>query len=320
MVSWITGPTDRVIIFPHQNMAKASNTSSGPKFVRFFWPLIRSLQKLGGSGTASEVIEAIVNDEKIPEKTQQERLKSGGLRLNNQIYFARQYLLWAGYVSSSSRGIWTLTESGQNLKELKHEDAVKLMYSIHKQKSAKADSPVTADVIENGLEASENEGTSSNIVPEVAHDYRHEALTRLRTLSPKGFEHFCKRLLRESGFERVEVTGGPKDKGIDGEGLLKLNSFMSFRVVFQCKRYADSVTSNHISTFRGSIPSSADKGILITTGYFTSDAIKMAQEKGLKPIELINGDQLVKLMEELQLGLKQTYVVDKVFFDEFTEG
>ena len=67
-------------------------------------------------------------------------------------------------------------------------------------------------------------------------------------------------------------------------------------------------------------PSSADKGILITTGYFTSDAVKMAQEKGLKPIELINGDQLVKLMEELQLGLRQTYVVDQEFFDDFADG
>lgn len=303
-------------------MAKKSDTTtSGPKFVQFFWPLIRSLQKLGGSGTASEVIERIVQDEKIPENVQQERLKSGGLRLNNQIYFARQYLVWAGLVSSSARGVWTLTETGQAMKGLKHEDAVKLCYQIHasqREKSQKSPGDSTAEPANTDPDLAEDETNAE--ASEIPADYRREALRRLCSLTPKGFEHFCKRLLRESGFERVEVTGGPKDKGIDGEGLLKLNSFMSFRVVFQCKRYADAVTSSHISTFRGSIPSSADKGILITTGYFTSDAIRMAQEKGLKPIELINGDQLVKLMEELQLGLRQTYVVDQDFFDDFGDG
>jgi len=150
--------------------------------------------------------------------------------------------------------------------------------------------------------------------------YKASVLERLRAgLTPKGFEHFCVRLLREYGFEGLNVTGGPKDKGIDGNGILKLNPFMSFRVVFQCKRYAEAVTSSHIATFRGSIPSSADKGILLTTGYFTPDAIKMAQEPALKPIELIDGDQLVKLMEKMELGLKPTYVVDAEFFNDFEE-
>ena len=292
---------------------KKKSSDSGPQFVRFFWPLVRSLQKLGGSGTASEVIQMIVQDEKIPENIQLEKLKSGGLRVNNQIYFSRQYLLWAGYVTSSSRGVWTLTESGQSIKGMSQEDAIK----IFKEQSAAHGPNANKKKTDKGVEGRDAEDESDN--PEVieTNDYKKQALARVYGLSPKGFEHFCKRLLRESGFERVEVTGGPKDKGIDGEGLLKLNSFMSFRVVFQCKRYAEAVTSSHISTFRGSIPSSADKGILITTGYFTSDAIKMAQEKGLKPIELINGDQLVRLMEELQLGLRPTYLVDDDFFDDF---
>lgn len=115
----------------------------------------------------------------------------------------------------------------------------------------------------------------------------------------------------------MEVTGGPKDKGLDGHGILKVNPFVSFRVVFQCKRYADAVTSREVSEFRGSIPGNADKGLLITTGYFTSDATKLAQEPSLFPIELVDGEQIVDLLEKLKLGLKATYKVDEDFFQEF---
>jgi restriction system protein len=92
---------------------------------------------------------------------------------------------------------------------------------------------------------------------------------------------------------------------------------VSFRVVFQCKRYDGSVTSGEVSEFRGSIPSNADKGLLITTGSFTSDAKKRAQEPGLLPVELINGEQLIKIMEKMKLGLKATYEVNHEFFDDF---
>jgi restriction system protein len=98
---------------------------------------------------------------------------------------------------------------------------------------------------------------------------------------------------------------------------LKVNPFVSFRVIFQCKRYDGSVISSQVAEFRGNIPSNAGKGLLITTGYLTSDAKKRAQEPGLLSIELIDGEQLIKLMEEMQLGLKPTYEVDYGFFNDF---
>jgi restriction system protein len=55
----------------------------------------------------------------------------------------------------------------------------------------------------------------------------------------------------------------------------------------------------------------------MTTGYFTADAIKMAQEPSMKPIELIDGDQIIALLEKLQLGLKPTYSMDEEFFEDF---
>jgi restriction system protein len=56
---------------------------------------------------------------------------------------------------------------------------------------------------------------------------------------------------------------------------------------------------------------------MITTGYFTSDAKSLAQNPGLKPIELIDGDQLIELLEKMELGLKPTFIVDEDFFDGF---
>ena len=63
----------------------------------------------------------------------------------------------------------------------------------------------------------------------------------------------------------------------------------------------------------------ADKGIIITTGNFTVAAKKEARRDGAKPIELVNGDDLIELFESLELGLtpRVTYDVDEKFFDEF---
>jgi len=277
----------------------------GPEFVKWFNPLLTALKQLGGSGSASEVIATIAENENVPESVQQEKLKSGGLRFNNQIHFARQYLVWAGLLASSQRGVWTLTEKGTST-SLSHGEGINIFreqHLLHKKKS-ETDGNMLAESDEEIAEE-----------PEIG--YKERLIEKLKTLSPSGFEHFSKRLLREYGFEKLEVTGGPKDKGIDGMGILKINPFVSFRVAFQCKRYDQAVVSSAISTFRGSIPSSVDKGIMITTGYFTSDAKSLAQDPGLKPIELIDGDQLIELLEKMELGLKPTFIVDEEFFEGF---
>ena len=67
-------------------------------------------------------------------------------------------------------------------------------------------------------------------------------LRRIQTIEPSAFERLCQRMLRESGFTRVEVTGKSGDGGIDGAGVLRVN-LISFQVLFQCKRYKGSVGS-----------------------------------------------------------------------------
>ena len=153
-------------------------------------------------------------------------------------------------------------------------------------------------------------------------DYRTEALEVLLALPPYGFERLAQRLLREAGFTQVAVTGKTGDGGIDGYGTLQINHLVSFKVLFQCKRYAKSVSSPQVRDFRGAMAGRADKGIIITTGTFTAEAKREATRDGVPPIELIDSDKLLDMLESLELGLRPvtTFEVDHGFFAEFGDA
>jgi restriction system protein len=148
---------------------------------------------------------------------------------------------------------------------------------------------------------------------------RRTLLDVLKSLPPEGFERVSQRLLRESGFERVIVTGRSGDGGIDGHGILQVNPFVSFTVLFQCKRYSGAVSASQVRDFRGAMMGRADKGITITTGTFTTEATKEARRDGAPPIELVDGETLAQMFERLELGVKPKtiYEVDEAFFDEY---
>jgi len=136
-----------------------------------------------------------------------------------------------------------------------------------------------------------------------------------KVIDPSSFERLIQRLLRESGFVQVEVTGRTGDGGIDGKGIARIHGFMSFHVVFQCKRYQGIVSASHIRDFRGAMVGQADKGLFITTGTFSRDAIKEATRDGAPPIDLVDGDQLADKLKEFGLGI-QTAMIESVSVDE----
>ena len=146
-----------------------------------------------------------------------------------------------------------------------------------------------------------------------------QLLDLLGGLPPSGFERFCQRLLRESGFQQVIVTGKSQDGGIDGHGLLQVNVLVSVKVLFQCKRYAGSVTPSQVRDSRGAMAGRADKGIILTTGTFSSEAHREALRDGVPPIELVDVERLVAMLEELELGLApvKAWCIDSDFFREF---
>lgn len=138
-------------------------------------------------------------------------------------------------------------------------------------------------------------------------DWAEGLLAILLRLEPDAFERLCQRVLRESGFTKVEVTGRSGDGGIDGAGVLRVN-LISFHVRFQCKRYAGAVPAKEIRDFRGAMVGRADKGLFMTTGRFTRDAAREAVRDGAPAIDLIDGTTLCELLKDLKLGVSTELV------------
>ena len=282
----------------------------GSQFVRYFGPLLDALRGLGGSGTPDEVVERIANDLGLSDEIQNDLLPSGQPRYRNQVAWARFYLVREGLLDSSKRGVWSLTEQGRGT-TLSLDQAREIFlkqvrfYQEQRRQKKQTPEPVAEQVAED-----------TGATPE---DFRGELIDLLLKLPPSGFERLSQRLLREAGFIQVVVTGSSGDGGIDGYGTLQINPLVSFKVLFQCKRYTKSVSPSHVRDFRGAMAGRADKGIIITTGTFTAEARREASRDGVPPIELIDGEKLVDMLEHLELGLKPvtTYEIDKLFFVEF---
>lgn len=109
--------------------------------------------------------------------------------------------------------------------------------------------------------------------------------------------------------------GPPWRWGIDGAGVLRV-SLLSFRVLFQCKRFAGSVSPSAIRDFRGAIAGRADRGLFITAGTFTAEAGREAAREGAQTIDLIDGDYLCDLLKEYGLGVEVVESIDRAFFED----
>ena len=285
--------------------------SKGPDFIKYFVPIIEILKELGGSGKPAEVTDLVIDKYSISEKDLELRNKNGGSTVKNRIAWARFYLVKGGVLDSTRRGIWLLKPNYADLFDPSDPNG---FFSRTQDLFA----------VKPGETALTTVGSAEAIHHEIEQkvedeNYREQVLDIIKALPPAGFERLCQRLLRESGFSQVKVTGKSGDGGIDGYGVLELNPLMSFKVLFQSKRYKDVVTTDKVRDFRGAMAGRADKGIIITTGRFTQDAKNEAVRDGVPPIELVDGEKLVSMFENLEFGLKPrtVYDVDHDFFKEF---
>jgi restriction system protein len=276
-------------------------------------PVLRALDGLGGSARPAAVVLAVAIDLEVSEEEQAKLLPSKSQRsFDNKVAWARFYLAKEGLVDSSQRGVWSLTESGRTKRDLSHAEALEIFKRQHAifAKSKSAPAPEEDEIV-----APESAfGAVTGVT-----NFREEFLTRLQGLPPAGFERFARRLLLESGFQEVQVTGKSGDGGIDGIGRLQVNPMVSTKVLFQCKRYVGSVGSKEIRDFRGAMAGRSENRIIITKGSFTNDARQEAIRDGVAPIELVDGVRLVALCEDLRLGLSPvtTFELDAQFFSEF---
>jgi restriction system protein len=296
-------------------VAKRNDRLQGPKFVQYFAPIVDGLKSMGGSGRPAEVTDWVANALGVSDDERSELTSTGIVRFDNAVAWARFYLAKSGIIDASKRGVWTLTEKGRGMSTPSHDQA----YAIFKNVQSgfeRGESKVANEKVD-----AEQDAPSEETAFSAGSNHRARVIDALMSLSPTGFEAFAQRLLRESGFQGVTVTGRSGDGGIDGNGILQVNPLVSFKVLFQCKRYAGSVGAGTIRDFRGAMMGRADKGIILTTGSFSSDARKEAVRDGVPPIELVDAEKLVNMLEDLELGLRpvRAYQIDQSFFGEFKD-
>lgn len=259
-----------------------------PTYDELFNPLIKALQNLGGSASIPEQEEEVAKLLKLTDKEIAEIHRGNRTKLSYRLAWARNYLKRYGILENSKRGVWSLSPEGLKVTHVNKEEVKKKVVALDKQERKKKE--------DNG-ELFEDDTPES---------WEDELLNLVKSISPTSFERLCQRLLRESGFIQVEVTGRSGDGGIDGKGVVRLGGLLSFHVLFQAKRYKGNVPPSVVRDFRGALVGRADKGLIISTGSFSREARAEAQRDGATPIDLIDGEDLIEKLKLLSIGINVT--------------
>ena len=297
-----------------------------PTHVEMAWPTLQVLEQHGGSASRQEIDAGIAQIMNLSDEVLEQLQGSGpGLKVHYRASWTRTYLKRMDAIDNSRHGVWSLTDYGRQLdaetnfqerfREIGREAAERSRSKAAASESSPA--PLSSPDRQDDLLV-DPEGD----LPE-EDTWQDALLATLREMPSDAFERLCQRMLREHGFTKVEVTGGPGDEGIDGMGVLRVG-LVSFQVVFQCKRYEGRVSSKQIRDFRGAMMGRADKGLVLTTGHFSPSAEREAVRDGAPAIDLIDGEELCQLLKERDLGVR-TEMVEQVsvvpaFFEQFERG
>jgi restriction system protein len=269
-----------------------------PAFKELFNLVVDALNKSGGAATIKEIDEYVEGNllatktiTELEAQLPHNPNRPDRTELQYRLAWARTYLKKTGFLENSERGIWVLT-------------ALARAQKINSKQIVREVGRGLAEIAATG----QSQLSTTDIALAEDQSWEEQLLAELVTIDPAAFERLCQRLLREAGFTQVEVTGRAGDGGIDGRGIMKLGELLSFHVFFQCKRYRGQVSSGELRDFRGAMVGRGDKGLFITTGGFTRDAMKEATRDGAPPIELVDGDALCTLLKTHRLGVSTALV------------
>lgn len=278
-----------------------------PSFEDYFRPTVECLKARGGSMTIEEMEDAVATT--LPLSDELRAIPHGDgprSQFDYELAWVRTYLKKVGALENSERGVWRLTPLGATMTESELRSVPRKVREIDRQKREERSATLSSDI----EIASTEDVTEGN--------WKDALLAALLAISPDSFERLCQRILRESGFTKVEVTGRSGDGGIDGTGVLRVN-LLSFHVLFQSKRIRGSVGASIIRDFRGAMVGRTDKGLVITTGSFTPEARREATRDGAPAIDLVDGDALCDLLKQFKLGVEVRLVeeieINAIYFD-----
>ena len=285
-----------------------------PKYFEFFAPVMECLLDEKEHST-KDIRNYCVSYYSITEEELQERLTSGQYKYSNRIAWAEIYLKNAGLIESPSRSKYIITTLGKQARQFKGEKEQKsIANSMDNSTCNDSESPELSlqdpqeqlDTISRQL----NESLAINLMQKVL------------KMSPYDFEKLVVQLLEKMGYGEPSVTKKSGDAGIDGS--IKADKFGFDTIYVQAKQWKlDSTVSRpEIQKFLGAlVGKGASKGLFITTAKYSNEAIQLANQKMPQKIVLVDGDMLIHLMIEYNLGVHIETIyefkqIDDAFFDD----
>jgi len=299
-----------------------------PDFQSFMLPLLKFASD-GKEHSQSEASEALSHHFSITEPERREMLPSGRqTRFNNRVAWANVYLRKSGFLESTRRGRFKITDRGQEI--LRSNPAridVKFLMKNGDAEFREFHRPSRPDG--NHEEPSiETVRTPREIMDagyqEMRRDLSQEIIKRIKSSSPRFFEHLVVELLVAMGYggsrkDAGEAVGQSGDGGVDG--IIKEDRLGLDVIYLQAKRWEGTVGRPIVQAFAGSLEGHrARKGVLITTSQFSPDALDYVTRIE-KKIVLIDGDELAKLMIDYGIGVAAdaTYEIKRLDTDYFEE-
>ena len=265
-----------------------------PDFQSFFLPLLRFAAD-GEVHGLQEVYAAMAEYFKLTDTDQKEMLPSRTQAVyKNRVAWARTYLAKAMLLESPKRGSFRITERGKNLladdpstirvSQLK---AYPEFVAFHSQGGDTGKNGKPSVLIEDGDEKSSTPDEVFELAyQELRAGLAAELLSLVSNNSPEFFEHLVVRLLVKMGYggsikDAGQAIGLSGDEGIDG--IIKEDKLGLDVIYIQAKRWQGSVGRPEIQKFVGALHGQrAKKGVFITTGNFTKDALHMLQASILR--------------------------------------
>ena len=286
-----------------------------PKFHQTFIPILEVLSN--GETIHSTELQRIVIEKYYAHLTAEllsEKTKSGEVLINNRIAWGKSYLKKGGYLEYPTRGYVKITEKGLqnklslNLSDLEVDSNIANFYSSENSGKIKSkfSNSTPQDLIDEGF----------NIIEQTT---KNELLEKLKIIDPYYFEKVILILLKKMGYGNFVETSKSKDGGIDG--IINEDKLGLDKIYIQAKRFSENkVREKDIRNFIGAMSGDTNKGVFVTTSDFDTGAIEKAKNAHHKII-LINGNQLVNLMHEYDVGIqiKSVYEVKQIDEDFFIE-
>jgi restriction system protein len=251
-------------------------------------------------------------------------IPSGHLTIANRVGWARTYLRKAGLIAPTKRGVHIITDAGRDvLRESPRRidsDYLERYESFREFRNKhKTAEPVATS--EQGESAATPDEAIAAAYEQLQSEVASQLLDTLKQCEPYFFEQVVVRLLQAMGYgiPGSQVTPRSRDGGIDGvihEDKLGLDA-----VCIQAKRWDGTVGRRTVQEFVGSMDlHRSRKGVILTTGQFSADALDYVQRIEGKKVVLIDGDRLCRLMMDYKIGvtIRQTYEIldmSQDFFD-----